>query len=141
VLQVDSDAGPRAETAAHRVDEHVLGFEVPARVGMPRFPPLEPRQRVRLFARPTDLHERHLRRPAPRRRRPRLLAGLLAVMRRPRRVSQPFALLTRRELEQRIQGACVLIDRLVRVADASVAARDRDEREVRRLAQSDLVPR
>ena len=46
VLQVDADARPGLEAAAHRVDQHVGGLEVRRRVGVPRLPALEAGERV-----------------------------------------------------------------------------------------------
>ena len=50
VLQVDADARPGLEAAAHRVDEHVGRLEVRRRLGMPRLPALEARERVVLLS-------------------------------------------------------------------------------------------
>src|SRR6185369_12208762 len=80
VLEIDADARPRVESPAHRVYEHVAGFEMGACVGMSRTPPLETGQRVLFPARAGNLDERMLWRTSPRRRDPRSFARLLAIV-------------------------------------------------------------
>src|SRR5262245_37146057 len=70
----------------------------------------------------------------------RRLALLLPVVRRPRRVAQPFLLVSRREIEERFQRSRVFVDRRVPVADRREAAGHGREREVMGVAVVELVP-
>ena len=111
VLQVDPDPGPGRGAAAHRVHQHVRRLEVRRRLGVARLPALEPGERVLLAPRAADLDQRML-------RRARAVDGctrggspcLLPVVRRPRRVAQALALVPRRQLEQRLERAGVVVD-------------------------------
>src|SRR6266478_510825 len=58
VLEVDADARPGGGAPAHRVDQDVGGPEVRGGLGVPRLPPLEPRQGVRLPRGAADLDQR-----------------------------------------------------------------------------------
>ena len=128
VPQVDADARPGRRAPAHRVDEHVVDGELRGRLGMPRLPALEPRERRLLARRVRDHDQRHLRaRPlaAPlraRRRDARRLALHLAEVRRPRRVAEARRLVARRELEQRLERAGGGVHAGVRIADARRSA-------------------
>ena len=70
----------------------------------------------------------------------RRLAGLLRVVRRPRRVALALGLLPRRQLEERVERAGLLVDPRVAVADRGEARRHRAQREVARVAGEELVP-
>ena len=100
MLEIDAHAGPRGRPAAHRIDEHVGGREVRGRVGMTGLPALQPGERILLALRAADLDQRMLRGTPAGRLHARRLAGLLLVLRRPRRVTETVALLPRRQLEQ-----------------------------------------
>ena len=108
VLQVDADARPGREAAAHRVDEHVGRLQVRGRLRMPRLPALEPRERVLLPLRARRSRSSGCVRASPAASTAATRGGspgLLPVVRRPRRVALPVALLPRRELEQRVERA------------------------------------
>ena len=60
VLQVDANPRPGLKTAAHRVHEHVSGFEMCARIRMARLPAFETCERVRFLARAADFDQRVL---------------------------------------------------------------------------------
>src|SRR5262245_5918618 len=70
----------------------------------------------------------------------RRLSRLLSVLRRPWRVAKTVALVTRGELEQRLDGAWMPIDPRVRVADARKTRRHGGHREIGGIAHVDLVP-
>src|SRR5438477_12018766 len=69
------------------------------------------------------------------------LARLLAILRRPRRIAKPLALVTRGELEQRLERAWLPIDAGVRIANLRESRRHCLHREVGGIADDDLVPR
>ena len=131
--------------AAHRVDQHVGGLEVRRRLGMPRLPALEAGQRVLLLrrARPISISGclRHRAR-AVGRLHARRLARLLLVVRRPGRVAEalappgaPTARAARRASRRASSmPAC-------RSPTLGEARRHGRQREVRRIAVGDLVPR
>ena len=78
--------------------------------GVAGLPALEPGERVLLALGAADLDQRVLRRAGPGRLYARGLAALLLEVRRPGRVAQPFALVPRREIEQRLERAVGLVD-------------------------------
>jgi hypothetical protein len=63
VLQVQADARPRAEPAAHRIHEYVDGLQVRGGVGMTRSPSFQAGERIFLPLRARDLDQRVLRNP------------------------------------------------------------------------------
>src|SRR5262245_26832841 len=140
VLEVQADARPRAEAAAHRVHEDVRVLQMRAGVRVPRLPSLETRERVGLFTRASDLDERLRRGATARWRHARSLARLLAIVRRPRRVAESFGLVTRRQFEERNERSRMRVHAGVAIAHAREARRHRLHREVARLARLDLVP-
>ena len=98
VLQVHADARPGVKPAAHGIDEHVGGREVRGGLGVTRLPALETGERIRLFAARARSRSADASRPRP--PRPGGADGwtrarftrLLLVVRRPRRIAQPVAL-------------------------------------------------
>src|SRR5687767_6075666 len=121
MLEVDADARPGRRTAAHGVDQHVAWLEVRGDVGVTSLPALQAGQRLVLAGRARDLDQRSLRHAAaggsrcplapPRRLHARWLAGLLSVLRRPRRIALPLSLVALRELEQALERARTIVDR------------------------------
>src|SRR5436190_5738484 len=65
-------------------------------------------------------------------RHARRLAGLLAVVRRPRRVPEAICFLPCRELEQRVERSRDLVDAGMAIADGREPRRHRRQREVAR---------
>src|SRR6185369_7506392 len=57
VPEVDADPGPRAGSAAHRIDQDVVRLQLRRGLRVARLPPLEPRARVRLVPRLRDRDE------------------------------------------------------------------------------------
>src|SRR5436190_18712226 len=111
VLEVDADARPGGGAPAHRVDQDVGGPEVRGGFGVPRLPPLEPRQGVLLPRGAADLDQRlgrdppaapRLPAPSSRRLNARRFARLLGIVGRPRRIAEAFGFLPRREFQQRL---------------------------------------
>ena len=90
VLQIDADARPRVKPAAHGVHEHVGGLQMRGGLGMARFQRSSPASASAFrCARPistSGLARLSVRRDGCTRAR---LAGLLPVVRRPRRIAQP----------------------------------------------------
>src|SRR5207253_3129949 len=149
VLEVDAHARPGGGAPAHRVDEDVGGLEVGGGLGVPRFPPLEPRQGVRLPRGAADLDQRPGRDPpaAPRlpalssrRLNARRFARLLGVVGRPRRIAEAFGFLPRRKLQQRLQRAWMPVDLRVAVPDGGETTRHGPQGEVLRPAFVQLLP-
>ena len=105
MLQIDANARPVRRSTTHRIDQHVGRCEMRDDVGMTRFPTFEARERIVLALRAADLDQRMLARAAARRLNARRLAGLLLVLRRPRRIAEPVALMTRRQLEQSLRAS------------------------------------
>ena len=110
VLQVDPDARPGAEAAAHRIDQHVGRLQMRRGVRMPRPPALETGQRVFLLLRAPDLDRAGCSvsggaTAARAAVRPPASYSAAATARRP---GPPFV--TRRELQQRVERAGVLVD-------------------------------
>ena len=93
------------------------GCEVRRGLGVPRLPAFEAGERVFFSLRAPDLDQRMLGHAPPGRLHARRLAGLLPVMRRPRRIAQSVALVPRRQLEQALERAGLLVDARVPVAD------------------------
>src|SRR6267378_192390 len=100
VLQVDPNAIPRRRAPPHLIHQHVGRLEQFGDLGIAFLPFRESRQRFLLILSATDLDQRELRDPRSGARlrglHPRRLAGLLAIVRRPRRIAQPFLLLSGR---------------------------------------------
>jgi len=67
VLQVDADARPGPEAAAHGVDEYVSGLKMRARVRVAGLPAFETGQDRVLVSRASNLDERMGGNPTPRR--------------------------------------------------------------------------
>src|SRR5262245_1076462 len=107
---------------------------------MTRLPAFETRHRIRLLARAADLQKRVLRDAPAGRRDSRRLARLFSIMRRPRRVAEPLALLPRRELQERVYRAGIAIDLRMPIADLPEPRRHRPQREAARIAAGDLGP-
>src|SRR5688572_27422967 len=116
VAEVQAHPGPGAIPAAKRIDQDIRRLQMRARFGVPCLPALEAGEGVVSLTGTADLNERLGRGSTPRGCHARRLAGLLPVVRRPRRVTQTFSLLTRRELEQRFQRRGGRIDTGVAVA-------------------------
>ena len=87
MLQIDADASPVRRSATHRIDQHVGRFEVRGDFGMTRFPTFEPGERIVFALRATDFDQRMFACASARRLNARRLAGLLLVLRRPRRIA------------------------------------------------------
>src|SRR2546421_11114138 len=104
-------------------------------IGVARSPPLESGQGIVLSLRASDFDQRILRRTPARWLDPRRFAGLLLVVGRPRRISQPIALVALRQLEERRERARMQVDARVTIADAGEARRHGAEREVAGLAR------
>src|SRR5262245_21610698 len=98
--------------------------------GVAPLPALQPGQCILFALCATDLDQRMFGCAAARRLHARRLIGLLLVLRRPRRVAEPLALMTRRQLEQRRERARLLVDRFVPVADLGEAWRSGCARDV-----------
>src|SRR6266516_4654633 len=149
VLEVDAHARPGGGAPAHRVDQDVGGLEVRGGLGVPRLPPLEPRQGVLLPRGAADLDQRlgrdppagpRLPAPSSRRLNARRLGRLLGVVGRPRRIAEAFGFLPRRELQQRLQRARMLVDLRVTVPDGGETIRNGPQGEVLRPAFVQLLP-
>jgi hypothetical protein len=153
VLEVQTDARPRLKTSSHRIDQHVRWLQMRGSVSMTSTPPLETSERVVLALRPGNFNKRPARLPrtsrlprssdgsAPGRLHARGLVGLFPIVRRPRRIPQTLAFLSRREVEQPVEGAGPAIDIGVQIAHAREPGRHRREREVPWLRQFSFLPR
>src|SRR6187402_2967116 len=120
---------------------------------MPRAPALETFERVLLALRPTNFNKRPARLPrtsrflrssdgsALGRLHARRLVGLFSIVRRPRRIAETLAFLSRRKVEQPIERARAAIDIGVKIAYAREARRHRSEREVPWLHRFRFLPR
>ena len=108
------------KAAAHRIDQHVRRLEVGGGLRVTLTPALQSRERVIFFLRPRDLDQRMFRDAAFRRLHARRLAGLLSVMRWPRRVAESLVLVAGRELEQRVDRARVTVDVGVTIAEVGI---------------------
>jgi hypothetical protein len=95
VLEIDADPRPRRKPAAHAIDQHVSGLKVGGDIGMPRFPSLQPLERICLMPGASDLDERVRWLTASRGLHARGFAGLFSIMRRPGGVAETLALLFR----------------------------------------------
>src|SRR5581483_6439171 len=104
---------------------------------MPRLPTLQARQRVFFVTRAPDLDEREFL-SALRGLHAWRLRRLPTVMRWPRRIAQALPL---EQLEQAFERAGVLIDRGMQIAQLLEAGRHRSQREIRRIAVGDFIPR
>ena len=91
------------EPPTHGIHQHIGRREVSRRLGVALAPTLHARDRIVFLLRAPDFDQRVLRHPALRGLDSRRLAFLLAVVRRPRRVAEPFALVTLREFQQRLE--------------------------------------
>src|SRR6185295_2618877 len=98
--------------------------------GMALLPARQSGERLGFAFRAPDLDQRMRRGAALGGLHPWGLAGLLPVMRRPRRVAFPFALVACRELEQGVEGPGARIDSFVGIADLGEALRHGRQREV-----------
>jgi hypothetical protein len=149
VFEVHADARPRPVSTTHRVDEHIRGLEQRRDFGMLRLPTLQPLERLGFVLRAPDLDHRFRRCATPgasgafrsRRLHPRWLAILLLIVRWPRRIAEPRGLLSRGQLEECIEGAGVLVDGSVHVAETREASGHRAQREVFRPSRIEFVPR
>ena len=92
VLEIDADARPGVEAAAHRIDEHVSRFQVRRRFRVTHPPPLDARERVVFLLRARNFDQRMFGDPPAGRSDTRRLACLLPVVGRPRRIAQAFTL-------------------------------------------------
>jgi len=63
VLQVDADARPRAEAAAHGIDQYVRGLKMRGGIWMARLPSLDAGQGARFFSRTPNFNQWKFRRP------------------------------------------------------------------------------
>src|SRR5882762_10491611 len=97
VLQVDPNPIPRRGTAAHLIHQHIGRLQVLCHAGMLLLPFRQSCERFLLILAAADLDQRKFLRPRARLGwlYARRLAGLLAVVRRPRRIALPFLLLAR----------------------------------------------
>ena len=89
-----------------------------------------PAQRVFLSFRAPDLDQRTRRARGAATAARAAARRLLPVVRRPRRIAQSVALVPRRQLEQALERAALLVDACVPVADRGESRRHRGQREV-----------
>src|SRR2546423_673684 len=102
---------------------------------MAGLPPLEAFKRGLLLEGPRNLDQwMHGHAPGARRLHARRLTGLFPVLRRPRRIAESLALVTRREVDQQIERTGASIDVRVRIADRREARRHGLHGEVGRVA-------
>ena len=163
MLEVEADPVPAGAATAHRVDQDVGRLELRPYRGMLRLPAFQARHRLVLAGRARDLDQRLGALPSSsgpaglawrRRSRsgpgpgatplgrldPRGLAGLLLVVRRPRRVGQARRLVPGRQLEQPVQRPGRLVHLRPRVADRCEPRRDGADGVVRRIAGGHFRP-
>src|SRR6185295_10044657 len=118
---------------------------------MPLLPALEFCQRVFLSSGAANLNQRMLRntsafgrgwRPAACTRwlHARRFAFLLLVLRRPRRIAEPFLFVSNREIQQRVERARMAVDARVAIANRLEAIGHCLQREICRVARVDLAP-